>query len=433
MSLSFRGDSRIPVELLDAILSYADFETLAKCSLVCRFWLPSARRHHFREFIVKPRSDARLPSHALLLSDPTSTVLPYIRRLYIEEGVSKEDWNQFRRLLQTTEMNPWFNDILPSIRVHDLTAMQHLTIHNAVWSNLSDESRCSLASLCQRLVALRLFCIDAVGGIPHASVAELLTAATTLRQLSLFCTPDMEDVDTTPQDDDAVPTRPDAQTNAPKHSLALRSYSVDGPLCSHLPAFLDAFSPSELEDVTLGSLNESNIRQAISFLKSCSERLVHLSLKFELQWLWILSGPNPTARPEVLFCAQGGLTGITLLQSLQLDAQLQHVPAILRQIESPSLVDITVRATPSMLPTCDLDELARSLRSGSLASARPRFSLICECELNRILHPDYAAWDRMRDAFREALKDLRDEGRLRFLRHVVDAKSKLPTPELEEF
>ncbi|KAH9914685.1 uncharacterized protein B0H18DRAFT_1044229 [Fomitopsis serialis] len=78
---------RIPVELFDAIMDYADAGTQATCSLSCRHWSPTARRHRFRMVHIQPRADSR-PLSALLLCDPTSTVLPGIRDRMDERGSS---------------------------------------------------------------------------------------------------------------------------------------------------------------------------------------------------------------------------------------------------------------------------------------------------------------------------------------------------------
>ncbi|KZT66726.1 hypothetical protein DAEQUDRAFT_674517, partial [Daedalea quercina L-15889] len=73
---------QFPAELIEMIIKNGsdDPRTLASCSLVCRSWSPIARAQRFQRLSITPRSDTP-PRCALLLCDPTSTVLPYVRQL----------------------------------------------------------------------------------------------------------------------------------------------------------------------------------------------------------------------------------------------------------------------------------------------------------------------------------------------------------------
>jgi len=72
---------------------------------------------------------------------------------------------------------------------------------------------------------------------------------------------------------------------------------------------------------------------------------------------------------------------MTSLRSLHLETQdLQYVPAILRQIRSPKLVDLTIRAVLLGPGSSVLKGLAECLSTGLLASARPRVTVICTAE-----------------------------------------------------
>ncbi|KZT74615.1 hypothetical protein DAEQUDRAFT_660381, partial [Daedalea quercina L-15889] len=72
----------VPPELCDVVIDYLhdDPRTLAVCALVCRTWVPSSRMHQFHTVILH-RIPAWRGQKLLLISDPSSTVLPYVRHL----------------------------------------------------------------------------------------------------------------------------------------------------------------------------------------------------------------------------------------------------------------------------------------------------------------------------------------------------------------
>ncbi|KAH9925334.1 uncharacterized protein B0H18DRAFT_1119525 [Fomitopsis serialis] len=278
-----RGYSRIPVELLDIIMDYTDKKTQGSCSL--------------------------------LLCEPASTVLPYIRELHLEEGLklsveeqARSDTNEsaFLAHARPQERQPWLEAVLPKIRVDGLTALRSLRLKNLDWEQLSARSRSSLVNLCQRLDALELV---SFGGtcVPYSTLAELL----------------------------------------------------------------------------------------------------------------------------IPFCTEHAFSGMTSLRSLHLEMyDLRYIPAILRQLESRELVDVTVRATVQASDKGTLEALARCLSTGPLASARPRVSFICAAERNtRFSAP---IMEGMRDALLTHLTDLRKEGRLRILRPTLDPMTRKEIGE-EEF
>ncbi|KAH9914709.1 uncharacterized protein B0H18DRAFT_1125365 [Fomitopsis serialis] len=408
--------SQIPIELLDAIMDHTDEETQTSCSLVCRHWSPTARRHRFREVIILPHREEAQPRSASLLCDPTSTILPYICRLNISlEGLTPEKdgavytsnvpWQEAALGLWPTR-GLWFDAVLPMMRMHDLTALKTLYISDLSWERLSLESRRGLAILCQRVISLKLSFSGKVPAMPCSSLANLLIAATSLQDLSIHYSCNVPPTKSRPN----PLTPPDAQKPALTSLRSLRLTFQPAHFHTYLPG--PPFQSLQLRELSLGTItHNAHVDLVLPFLRSCAATLERLYLKFEC-----LSSPWQAYYPmrKAHFSAQGGLSGLSSLRSLHLDVDdLQTLPAILRQIDSPKLVDLTLTATPTTLEHTELGDLADSLSTGRLA--RTRISVICVSARpwwNASGAISESARDYMYDVLNAGLMDLRAEGRL---------------------
>lgn len=90
-----------------------DYLFLAKTSLVCRSWLPRSRYHLFEDVLVNPRN---AKAFVELLASPTPTILPYIRKLRLVEGIGERYYGQ----------TPWLKHVLAQFAT--LTAVERLWI-----------------------------------------------------------------------------------------------------------------------------------------------------------------------------------------------------------------------------------------------------------------------------------------------------------------
>ena len=69
--------------------------------------------------------------------------------------------------------------------------------------------------------------------------------------------------------------------------------------------------------------------------------------------------------------SQGGLTNLTALRSLRLTADLPHVPTILQPLQhARHLEELTIKASPYMLRSCDQAAFTRSIYALAGATVR---------------------------------------------------------------
>ncbi|KAH9914684.1 uncharacterized protein B0H18DRAFT_1044225 [Fomitopsis serialis] len=407
-----RNPWSIPLELWDMIISHVDCEnSLLDCALVCRTWRPAARQHRFNVVRITPQTNEREPRESpLLLSDPSSTILPYVRRIDLVEGVVPKSVVQFIPAIQSPSDAAqyggiaWLDDILPTIRVHDLTALQWLDLLELCWEELSADSRANLKYLCRRLTTLRHFTCSQDNPARRCALAvELLDASPSLRTFTFHYHEATPTGVATLADDaqplDLTPYYGMRRTAHPLTKLILSGHL--GPIVT----CLNIVHPNlRLEELSLAAISPDDEGTAISLLQSCAETLTFLSLLYSKKSY------------EPMLCSGAGISRMIALQTFTIMADLQFVPAILRHIPSRSLKHLTMNAAPQTLSKTDLGDLTRVLTMGSLAASRPRVTIICWPEKVAQESEDPVALQNMRDILVASLKDLHKDGRLEMLR-----------------
>lgn len=275
MASRSRAGCMFPSVILDMILGHftiEDGDTLSSCVLVCRSWAPTARRHRFGLVNVTPHPHRR-PHASFLLCDPTSTVLPYVRRICLVEGVSQEDCLD-QSCVTKGERVPWLDGVLPHIRIQDLTALQMIYIRDSVWARLSSASVRCLKELCKRVTTLHLSYLH-VEGIRCSQLVELLSSSTSLRHLSLSVIHE--------------PTGPDLgfgdkNYTQKRGTLTLSSLSIKYGIHWYLLALTTAFSTPRLTHIEVENIDLHNVSPLVHALKACSATLEHLELRFYGTW-----------------------------------------------------------------------------------------------------------------------------------------------------
>jgi len=401
----------IPLELWDTIISHVDCEnSLLNCALVCRTWRPTARQHRFEVVRITPQLTEREPRESpLLLSDPSSTILPYVRRIHLVEGmVPKPVAELIPAIHSPSDAAPyggiaWLDDILPTIRVHDLTALQWLDLIELRWDELSADSRTNFKYLCQRLTTLRHFTCYTDGPVRRCAFAiELLDISPSLRAFTFHystSTGGSASALANAQPLDLTPYYDMRKTAHPLTKLTITGYL--GPIIT----CLNIVHPNlHLEELSLATISPDDEAAVISLLQSCAETLTYLSLLYS------------KALFEPMLCSGAGISRLTALETLAIMGDLQYIPAILRHIPSRSLKTLTINASPRTLSNTDLDDLTRVLTVGSLASSRPRVTIICWPEKVEQEAEDTVALKNMHDVLVASLRDLHKEGRLEMLR-----------------
>ena len=123
-----------------------------------------------------------------------------------------------------------------------------------------------------------------------------------------------------------------------------------------------------------------------------------------------------------MFCSLHGLSGLTSLRNLHIDANLDHIPDMLRQIDSPRLEHIIIEASPYMLDAAIPEVLARAIYEATCTKKHPArmVSFVCTPDMAQSQKPDFEALPRMRDRLLqvEVLKDLHKQRKLHILRRV---------------
>ena len=259
--------ARVPLEVLETVASNVDDEeSLSSCSLVCRLWSAAARRYRFRVVEISfewPRDGQRF-THIPLLCDPTSAVLPFVREIRFS------DKERFLR-----NGIPSFNDILPAIRVSDLSMFQSLTIVDLTWGELSDESQRALIQLYQKITFLSINVWCAPEGISSTELIRILQVAKSLRKLCLINSGLSGGRPHHPSETHDL-RRLDKQSMS-----SITSIRITGScLCAYVPALLSTFSFPHLTEVALENLTRAAMTGVMSFLRVCSSTLEHLRLMF---------------------------------------------------------------------------------------------------------------------------------------------------------
>lgn len=273
------SSSRVPTELVEQIIANesSNKEFLEACSLVCHCWSAIARKHRFRELRTGRWSTS-------LVCNPTSTVPPYVRSLHL--STADVDKNTPPWLASGLFGGPGstrrLDDILQTIRVADLTALESLRVDDVTWSALSAPSRCALQQLCQRVTSLHLaYPIPiAVGSqrvqpISCSAVAQLLGTATSLQHftLSIFSRIGLGVT--------MIEEEGDPQTRASwRRELALESFEISDLSSSYLSRLTTFFPVVQLKQLTLGGVDPDAMIPLVAIVRSCATMLEALSLCF---------------------------------------------------------------------------------------------------------------------------------------------------------
>lgn len=137
--------------------------SLAACALVCRAWRPVARANHFKS--LRLSSQDNVPAR-LLLTDDTSSVVPFIRDLSIQEGEIGAHW---------------VSELLPHMRLNELVNLESITLEDFPWIDYEPHTRSIILSLLSQVKELRLLSLYTRSSL---DIFELLAAAPLLRRLT---------------------------------------------------------------------------------------------------------------------------------------------------------------------------------------------------------------------------------------------------------
>ena len=217
------------------------------------------------------------PEAASLLCDPTSTVLPYIRSLILVEGLPDDDLDRDDRdpITRTPAVDStvyWFNNVLPEIRINDLTALESLSLEALQWESLLSTSRRSIARLCRQLRSLQVVTWDSLD-IPCIAVIQLLSAAPSLEHLALRL-PEQDIIP--PIDPDELPPRSNANA-----TLVLDSFKIDNAVGCYLEGLPRHYSTLRITKLSLRGVGKNDVRAFIPFVRLCETSLQHLSLQLD--------------------------------------------------------------------------------------------------------------------------------------------------------
>lgn len=240
-------------------------------------------------------------------------------------------------------------------------------------------------------------------------------------------------------------------------TLPLRSLILDR--CSTPPflsGLLAAFVFPTITDLRLDDVRPDSVDAVLPVLRECAPNVVHLQLSFHGRLLIGSSRSERDTRGEIskvrfpldvispscsprnllgLFCAQGGFPDLPALQSVHLTAPMNHLPAILEPLSASSyLRDLTIRGSAYLPPD---EAVVQSVLT--LARARPSLTLSFLWQMytnpRRSRKQESLILEEMRDQLLLIFAELREEGRLRFVRYKDTQRqmSMRGTTELEEF
>lgn len=263
---------QLPIEVVGVIIDkhVGDMQTLDQCSLVNRSWYPLARGHRYCEVTISPHSNGRPPS-ASLICDPTSTVLPFIQRLRVIDGVTKEDAEKSKHgIAFGGRYTPhWLDDALPEIRVSQLTGLDELGVEQFKWNEFSPASRSIFMKLIERLSFLRLLPRDDDNGLNHSAVAQILASAVSLESFNLTSPNPYASADE------------GEEMNIPTTAIALQSLALVNCVCCYLDTFMFFFPTTRLQKIALDGITVYDVGVIANFLASCADSLESIHLGFE--------------------------------------------------------------------------------------------------------------------------------------------------------
>ncbi|KAI0736517.1 hypothetical protein C8Q72DRAFT_5880 [Fomitopsis betulina] len=216
-------------------------------------------------------------------------------------------------------------------------------------------------------------------------------------------------------------------------TLPLRSLILDR--CSTPPflsGLLAAFVFPTITDLRLDDVRPDSVDAVLPVLRECAPNVVHLQLSFHGRLLIGSSRSERDTRGEI---SKGGFPDLPALQSVHLTAPMNHLPAILEPLSASSyLRDLTIRGSAYLPPD---EAVVQSVLT--LARARPSLTLSFLWQMytnpRRSRKQESLILEEMRDQLLLIFAELREEGRLRFVRYKDTQRqmSMRGTTELEEF
>ncbi|KAH9843591.1 uncharacterized protein C8Q71DRAFT_719347 [Rhodofomes roseus] len=364
----------VPPELCDIVVDHLhdDPPALATCALVCRGWLPSSRMHQFHTLVLHRFPEWR-GQKLSLISDPSSTILPYVRHLALGEGRGRE-------------VDPyWLDDALPGIRVDDLEGLECLELFEIIWTSLSPESLARLLALCRRprSVALRLFHNHSVVPLIH-----LLQACASAEKFTIHGS------FVHGHDDEIAALVPGSFTMSPH----LRYVEMPGYMYPFYNALRRLAPEHGICTIYFASLYANSAASAARFLQWCGHTIEEITLDFPDPRL----EHNRTENHEAPFYEVGGLKDNTSLRTINLNGTPPGLLAVLKQVTS-KIVDTVSISLDSESPDLDFGAFGEPFSKGVLASAKLR--IIAS-------GPDVKSLVEMRDMLYGKLPLLQKQGRL---------------------
>lgn len=255
---------RLPPEICDRVIDHLHAEKLAlnACALVCRGWLPAARLHRFRT-VQLSRFRRRRDPIMKLLSDPHSTILPYVHELHLEEGRG-ETWIDHTTVLQ--------------IPYRSMPALESITITDLGWYNrnippyrctLSDKTVECLKDLCRRAKQLSLVSPRTDSILP---LLMLISGTEVLDRFSMTTVEEYDHIDLTK----LTPRCPNLRTLGHLELDGDSHFMMDA-LCTMCPELsVHSFVMSELRKESFGEYGR--------FLRNVAATLQHFDLSDNEAW-----------------------------------------------------------------------------------------------------------------------------------------------------
>ncbi|KAH9924701.1 uncharacterized protein B0H18DRAFT_1010815 [Fomitopsis serialis] len=341
---------RLPPEICDMIIDHLhdDTETLA--------WLPAARMHRF-ERLHLPRRTTRRSALMAVLCASTSTILPYICHLSLEENNLKRG--------RTYRESSWLDDALPRMRLQELTNLKTLTIGHLSWAALGPRARAALFSVLPRT--------------EHAGkVSELLSS------LEALAVSTKEFSERPRGGTTSLPRFP--TTCIPSNPTDL----VEAHLCIFSPANFRCITTNPpITRLVVHNIRESSVKDIVPILRSCACCSVGVG-----------------DCPETWFIEAGGLSHNPSLHSLELIDSCARTVSILEQVTSPRLRAVTLEASANALATLDLGALTALFTFRFITA---KLEIIAEDNTVKFLIA-------LRDELFARMQHLREEKRLEFRR-----------------
>ena len=401
----------LPLEIHFMILNSIadDKSSLAACALVCRAWRPVARTHHFKSLCLPRKANL---SARLLLTDSTSSILPFIRHLSI-----KEDY--YGAL--------WVADFLHHMRLNELVQLESLTLDRLLWIDYDPQTKAKLLLLLARVKELRLLSVYTSTAL---DAIELLVAAPSLQRLIIADHTDhLSQRDFTTDD---IRARFPAvhishalthlETNEPQLLVAIHSLAPQPPITT----------------LVVNETGVPNIAILAAFLRASGSTLKHLTVRFIRS-----EGASPTPlsayccpltfilsialRPVDEFISLHGLKHNPSLRSVTLHTRrFSMCGPILEQLASPHICLVCIELTPYALVfghgEFDLHQLGALFMRPPLALATLRL-VVKEEDLEVLV--------RLRETARERLGALLEEKRLEFWSPSAGAETEALLDEYE--